>query len=356
MTEAVEIPIETWPGTVREVTLGAAAADGGSRARTVTVGGEKTLPFLGFEAVNAHRPALAVEVNDIDPRVWSPELAAAWEGVAGDPAAWAAKAVEAGADLIALRLRGAHPEFGDASAEHCVATVHSVLGAVGVPLVVYGPGVAEKDNEVLVAVAEATKGERLALGLCEDKNYRTIVAAALGNGHLVIAFSPIDVNLAKQLNILISDMGLALDRVLMDPNTGALGYGIEYTYSVMERLRLAALMGDAMTQQPMICNLGEESWRQKESRVAEGVPAAWGTLALRGQAWEVTTALTVLEAGADIVVLRHPGSVAAVREALDDLTGADGGSGVGAGAGPGAGVGAGAGAGVGGAGAATKGA
>ena len=197
-----------------------------------------------------------------------------------------------------------------------------MLGAVGVPLVVYGPGVAEKDNEVLVAVAEATKGERLALGLCEDKNYRTIVAAALANGHLVVAFSPIDVNLAKQLNILISDMGLPLDRVLMDPNTGALGYGIEYSYSVMERLRLAALQGDGMTQQPMICNLGEESWRQKEGRATEGVPAAWGAAALRGQAWEVTTALTVLEAGADVVVLRHPDSVAAVREALDELSGA----------------------------------
>ena len=149
-------------------------------------------------------------------------------------------------------------------------TVKSVLGAVGVPLIVYGPGVADKDNEVLVAVAEATKGERLALGHCEDKNYRTIVAAALGNGHVVVAYSPIDVNLAKQLNILISDMGLPLDRVLMDPTTGALGYGIEYTYSVMERLRLAALMGDAMTQQPMICNLGEEAWRQKESRARRG--------------------------------------------------------------------------------------
>ncbi len=265
---------------------------------------------------------LAVEVNDVAPPEWSRELAAAWDGVADDAAAWAAKAVEVGADLIALRLRGAHPEFGDAGTDQCVATVQSVLGAVGVPLIVYGPGVAEKDNEVLVAVAEATKGERLALGLCEDKNYRTIVAAALGNGHLVVAFSPIDVNLAKQLNILISDMGLPLDRVLMDPNTGALGYGIEYTYSVMERLRMAALMGDAMTQQPMICNLGEESWRQKESRATEGVPESWGTLALRGEAWEITTALTVLEAGADIVVLRHPGSLAAVRDALDDLTGA----------------------------------
>ena len=316
----VDIPIETWPGTVREVTLGAGAADGGTRAQTVTVGGEKTLPFLGFEAVNPHRAAVAIEVNDVDPREWSPTLAAAWAGVAGDAAAWAVKAVEVGADLIALRLRGAHPEFGARSADECVATVKAVLGAVGVPLVVYGPGVAEKDNEVLVAVAEATKGERLALGLCEDKNYRTIVAGALGNGHLVVAFSPIDVNLAKQLNILISDMGLPLERVLMDPNTGALGYGIEYTYSVMERLRLAALMDDAMTQQPMICNLGEESWRQKESRASEGLPEAWGDQALRGEAWETTTALTVLEAGADIVVLRHPGAVAAVQAALDDLT------------------------------------
>jgi acetyl-CoA decarbonylase/synthase complex subunit delta len=324
MTATVEIPKETWPGAVREVTLGAGAADGGTRASILTVGGETTLPFLAFEAANPHRPALAVEVNDAAPAEWSPALAAAWGGAASEPAAWASAAVEAGADLIALRLRGAHPEFGDASAEQCVATVKSVLGAVGVPLVVYGPGVAEKDNEVLVAVAEAAKGERLALGLCEDKNYRTIVAAALANGHLVVAFSPIDVNLAKQLNILISDMGLPLDRVLMDPNTGALGYGIEYSYSVMERLRLAALQGDGMTQQPMICNLGEESWRQKEGRATEGVPAAWGASALRGVAWEVTTGLTVLQAGADIVVLRHPGSVAALREALDELIGAKG--------------------------------
>jgi acetyl-CoA decarbonylase/synthase complex subunit delta len=185
---------------------------------------------------------------------------------------------------------------------------------------VYGPGTADKDNEVLVAVAEATKGEQLALGLCEEKNYRTIVAAALGNGHLVIAQTPIDVNLAKQLNILISDMRLPLERVLMDPNTGALGYGLEYTYSVMERLRLAALMGDAMTQQPMICTIGEEAWRQKEGRAATDVPAAWGELAERGVAWEVTTAMTLVEAGADILVLRHPSSVRVLREALDDLT------------------------------------
>lgn len=227
--------------------------------------------------------------------------------------------MELGADLIALKLDSCHPDRGDNGADWAVAKVKEVLAAVDVPLLVYGPGVSDKDNEVLVPVAEATKGEQLALGLCEEKNYRTIVAAALGNGHLVICFSPIDVNLAKQLNILVSDMGLDLERVLMDPNTGALGYGIEYTYSVMERLRLASLMGDAMTQQPMICQAGEEVWRQKEARATTDVPEAWGDLATRGVAWEITTGLTLFEAGADIVLVRHPDSLSALQAALDDL-------------------------------------
>ena len=316
---AVEIPAEKWPGAVREVTLGSAYG-GGTRGATVTVGGETTLPFLAFEGSTPHRPALAMEVVDMRPEDWSPELQDAWGDLLDGPADWAAKAVELGADLIALKLRSCHPDQGDRSCEDAVKTVDRVLAAVSVPLIVYGPGTADKDNEVLVAVAERTKGEQLALGLCEEKNYRTIVAAALGNGHLVIAQTPIDVNLAKQLNILISDMGLPLERVLMDPNTGALGYGLEYTYSVMERLRMASLMGDSMTQQPMVCGVGEEAWRQKEGRAATDVPEAWGALAERGVAWEVSTATTLLEAGADVLVLRHPGSLAVMREALDDLT------------------------------------
>ncbi|HEY5387243.1 MAG TPA: acetyl-CoA decarbonylase/synthase complex subunit delta [Thermoleophilia bacterium] len=315
---AVEIPVEKWPGAVREVTLGNSYG-GGTRTSTVTVGGETTLPFLDFEGAMPHRPALAVEVNDVRPADWSPELQAAWGDAMDDPAAWAAAAVEKGADLIALKLRSCHPDLGGHGPSEAVRTVERVLAAVGVPLLVYGPGVADADNDVLVAVAEATKGEQIALGICEEKNYRTIVAAALGNGHMVIAETPIDVNLAKQLNILISDMGLSLERVLMDPNTGALGYGLEYTYSVMERLRLAALMGDTMTQQPLICQVGEEAWRQKEGRAADGVPETWGDLATRGVAWEVSTALTVLQSGADIVLLRHPASLATLREALDDL-------------------------------------
>lgn len=314
----VETPREAWRGAVCTVTLGA-IGDGGTRTSTVSVGGETTLPFLHFEGETPHAPAVAVEVYDTYPGSWSPTLLEALGDAAREPARWARQAVEAGADLIALKLDRAHPERGDAGADACVRTVKDVLAAVGVPLIVYGPGQTERDNEVLTAVADATKGERLGLARCEEKNYRTIVAAALANQHVVVGCSPIDVNLAKQLNILMSDMGLPLDRVLMDPTTGALGYGLEYTYSVMERLRLAALMGDTMTQQPLICSVGEESWRQKEARVAAGVPESWGEAETRGVLWEVVTATALLHAGADILVLRHPASAARLKQVITAL-------------------------------------
>jgi acetyl-CoA decarbonylase/synthase, CODH/ACS complex subunit delta len=319
MPVTVEIPKERWTGTIREVTLGATSSEGGTRSRTVTVGGETTLPFLHFEGKIPHPPVVGVEVHDSHPAEWPAALLEAWGDVTQDPAAWAKKAEELGADVIMLKLRGTNADGTKTTPAQAAASVKAVLGATGLPLVVRGPGQAETDNELLVAVAEAAPGERLALGLCEDKNYRTIVAGALAHGHLVVASSPIDVNLAKQLNILISDMRLPLDRVLMDPTTGALGYGLEYTYSVMERLRLAALTGDGMTQQPMICFVGEESWRQKEARAAQGVPAEWGEVEKRGITWETVTAAALLESGADIVVLRHPKTISVVRETIAKL-------------------------------------
>ncbi|HSJ52103.1 MAG TPA: acetyl-CoA decarbonylase/synthase complex subunit delta [Anaerolineae bacterium] len=319
MPVTVEIPKERWTGTIREVTLGATSSEGGTRSRTVTVGGETTLPFLHFEGKIPHPPVIGVEVHDSRPAEWPAALLEAWGDVTQDPAAWAKKAEELGADVIMLRLRGTNADGSKTTPAQAAAAVKAVLQATGLPLVVRGPGQAETDNELLVAVAEAAPGERLALGLCEDKNYRTIVAGALALGHLVVASSPIDVNLAKQLNILISDMRLPLDRVLMDPTTGALGYGLEYTYSVMERLRLAALTGDGMTQQPMICFIGEESWRQKEARAAQGVPAEWGQVEKRGVTWETVTATALLESGADIVVLRHPKTISVVRDTITKL-------------------------------------
>jgi len=315
----VEIPKDTWTGSVLTVTIGATAAEGGTRSRTVTVGGEKALPFMHFEAEMPHRPAVAVEIKDRRPDDWSPLLLDAWQDAVDDPAKWAKAAEDAGADLIELLLSQTDQDGNPTTPARAVEAVKAVLGASGLPLMVFGPGPAELDNELLVAVAEATKGERLVLGICEDKNYRTIVATAMANGHLVDSRTPMDVNLAKQLVILIHDMGLPLDRILMDPTTGALGYGIEYGYSVMERLRLAALQGDAMTQLPMLVTPGYEAWKTKESKVGEGVPASWGDWLNRAIHWETLTAISLIESGADIVVLRHPESVRRVKAAIEEL-------------------------------------
>jgi acetyl-CoA decarbonylase/synthase complex subunit delta len=314
----VEIVKEKWSGQVREVTLGATKAQGGTRTRTVTVGGAAALPFLAFEGAIPHAPAFAIEIADRRPEDWSPLLLQAWGDVVNDPAAWAQATEAAGADLVLLHF-GASGGSSGSLATHARATVRRVLEATGLPLLVFGPGQAEADNEIIVAVAEEAKGERLALGVCEDKNYRTIVAAALAHGHLVDSRTPMDVNLAKQLIILIHDMGLPLDRLLMDPSTGALGYGLEYGYSVMERLRLAALQGDGMTQQPMLVTPGEEAWRVKEAKTSDGVPAAWGDWQERAIAWETVTASTLIHAGADVVVLRHPESLRRLRASLGAL-------------------------------------
>jgi acetyl-CoA decarbonylase/synthase complex subunit delta len=310
---AIQTPIEKWNGRVQTITLGATAADGGTRGRTVTVGGETTLPFLRFEGEVPHPPVVALEIKSRYPSDWSPLLQEIWGDVVNDAAAWAAAAEAKGAQLIQLTFTL------DDTPDDAKAVVRDVLSATGLPLLVFGPGQAEKDNELIVAAAAAGEGERLVLGVCEDKNYRTIVAAALAHDHLVNSRTPMDVNLAKQLIILIRDMGLALDRILMDPSTGALGYGIEYGYSVMERLRLAALQGDAMTQLPMLVAPGEEAWKTKEAKVGEGVPAGWGDWGERAIHWETLTATTLIQSGADIVTLRHPESLVRVQRMVNAL-------------------------------------
>ncbi len=321
MPVTVEIPKEKYAGKVREITLGATKEQGGTRAKTVTIGGESALPFMHFEGAIPHPPVIAVEVQSRKPVDWSPVLMDAWKDVVDDPAAWAKSAEALGVDLILLRLCATQADDSPNTPEAAKKVVREVLNATGLPLLVFGPGQAELDNDLLVAVAEATKGERLVLGICEDKNYRTIVAAAMANEHLVDSRTPMDVNLAKQLVILIHDMGLPLERIVMDPTTGALGYGIEYGYSVMERLRLAALQGDGMTQQPMLVTPGEEAWRVKESKVGTDVPEMWGDWAERAIHWETTTAAALVETGANIVVMRHPEAIKRVQEMIKQLMG-----------------------------------
>ncbi len=313
MPVTITVPKEKWTGAIREITLGATAAEGGTRKKTITVGGQNTLPFLHFEGNLPHPPVVAIEVKSSKPEDWSPLLAEAWGEAMNDPGAWAQAAEAAGADVILLTLTVQD------TPESAVAALKKVLGATGLPVMVFGPGQAEKDNELLVPIADAGAGERLVLGVCEDKNYRTIVAAALANNHLVDSRTPMDVNLSKQLIILIKDMGLPLDRIIMDPSTGALGYGIEYGYSVMERLRLAALTGDTMTAQPILVTPGEEAWKVKEAKVGSGVPEAWGDWKERAINWETFTTAALIEAGADIVVMRHPESVKRIKKMIGAL-------------------------------------
>ncbi len=315
----LELPKDKWSGKVQEVVIGATAADGGTRSNTITVGGEATMPFIHYEAETPHRPVLALEIRDSKPNDWSELLMEYWGDTAEDPAKWAKAAEEAGADMLVLYLNLTDSQGNPNTPQQAEAATKAALQASGLPLAVYGTGQADLDNDLLVAVANASQGERIVLGICEDKNYRTIAATAMANGHLVVGRAPMDVNLSKQLNILLKDTGIPFDRILMDPTTGALGYGIEYGFSVMERLRLAALRGDAMTQSPMIVAVGFETWKTKESKVGEDIPATWGAWEERAITWETVTAIALIEAGADIIVLRHPESLKRVRAVIDNL-------------------------------------
>ncbi len=310
---------ENWDGVVREITLGATAAEGGTRSHTVTIGGSTAMPYLHFEGQTPRKPVIGIEIQSRRPNDWSELLMKAWGDAMNDPGDWAKAAEQAGAEILYLKLALNDADGNPTTKEQAVEAVDKVLKASGLPLIVFGPGQPEPDNDLLVEVSTKFKGERLLLGVCEEKNYRTIVASAMADGQMVVARTAMDVNLAKQLNILITDMGLSAGNIVMDPTTGALGYGFEYGYSVMERLRIAALQGDAMTQFPMMVTPGEECWKAKEAKVGHDVPEAWGDWETRAINWETTTAIMLVESCADLIVLRHPESVKRTKRAIDDL-------------------------------------
>jgi acetyl-CoA decarbonylase/synthase complex subunit delta len=306
---------ESYSGSVNEVTLG-----GGSRKTTVKIGGAKTIPYGGDAPATGRRPVIAIDVLDTAPAEWPPALAEAYAGVLADPAAWARKAVEEwGADLVCVKFDGIHPDKGDRDAAHAVGVTKKVLAAVGVPLILWGCGNDEKDNAVMPKVSESAKGENVLLGIVSQDNYKNLTAVALADGHLLIAQAPLDINIAKQVNILVSDMGFPLERLVMFQTTGSLGYGMEYAYSIQERERLAALAGDKLMAMPVICDVGYESWRAKEARVATEDAPEWGDARRRGPLWEAVTAVALLQSGVDIVRMRHPKAVATVKAYIDSV-------------------------------------
>jgi acetyl-CoA decarbonylase/synthase complex subunit delta len=317
----VELMHETWPGKIQTVTIGATPADGGTRSSTITVGGHGGLPFMTSDAPVLHRPVVALEVLDLVPDDWPEHLRASLADVVDSPAAWARKGVEElGADLICLRLASTHPEARGTKPDEAARTVRSVLDAVSVPLVILGCGDPDVDNDLWPRISQEARGERCLVGIAVPENYKTLVVTCLADGHLLMAEAPIDVNIQKQLTILVSDMGLPPDRIVLHPGNASLGYGLEYEYSIMERIRLAGLQGDRMLALPVIAMVGEESWKAKEAKLPEADMPAWGPAARRGPAWEAATAAAFLQAGTDIVVLLHPESVGAVKRTIGDLT------------------------------------
>ncbi len=307
-----EITKETYAGSIKGITIGK-----GDRA--VTVGGQTSYPFYQFEGKMPHKPIIAMEIWDMVPEDWAEAAKAPFKDVYSDPAAWAKKCVEEyGAQAIVLQLKSTDPNDKDAGPDAAAATVKKVLGAIKVPLIVWGCAVPAKDGEVLKKVCEACQGENLIVGPVEEKNYKGIGAAAMGYGHTVISSSPIDVNLAKQVNILLENLGVSLDKVIVDPTTGGLGYGLEYSYSVMERLTMAAMtQGDDKLQNPMINNLGNEVWKCKEAKQTVADAPELGDPERRAILMEAVGAVSYLVAGSSILIMRHPESIKLAKAFID---------------------------------------
>lgn len=311
---AFAAPKETYSGKVFEVTIGT--------EKKAVFGGENVLPFHSFEGNVPNRPLIAYEIQDVSPEDWPETVKKVYENVSADPVTWARYCQdELKAKAIALRLIGTHPDRENRTPEDAAKTVKDVLEAISIPLIILGSNHVEKDSPVLVAAAEAAKDRNCIIGKAQEGNYKTIAAAAMANNHKLIAMSELDINLSKQLNILITQMGFEKERLITDPMCSALGYGLEYTYSVMERIRLAALtQNDAVMQPPMLGDVGMYVWKVKETQASESDLPQWGSLKERGIAWEAVTAGALLISGAELLIMRHPEAVRVVEGFIDELS------------------------------------
>ncbi|MBW1765695.1 MAG: acetyl-CoA decarbonylase/synthase complex subunit delta [Deltaproteobacteria bacterium] len=310
---AFDIPKQPYSGNIGEVTIG-------SGPGAVKLGGEDSYPFHLFEGKMPNPPKIAMEIWDYDPsEEWPAAAIEPFKDVISSPDAWAKKCVdEYGADIIVLQLKSTDPNGMDRSVDDAAEVVKKVLAVIEVPLVLWGTANNQKDEEVLKKISELCEGKNVCLSPVEEGNHKGVGASALGYGQTIVASSPIDVNLAKQLNILLGNLGVPLDKIVIDPTTGGLGYGLEYSYSVMERIRMAALtQEDDKLQAPMISNVGNEVWKSKEAgQSIQDVPIM-GDPERRAILMETVAAVCYLMAGSDVVILRHPETVRMTRAFID---------------------------------------
>jgi len=313
-------PVEEYPGRVLEVKLGATRSEGGSRGRTVVIGGADTPAFYVFERPPPHPPAVAIDIFDMEvplPKALRMHV----QEVMGDPAAWAKLAVDKfGADLVTIHLVSTDPLIRDTPPAEASKTVEEVLQAVDVPIIVGGCGDPKKDAAVFERVAEVAEGERLLLSsvtpeMAQAGLLEGVAKAALEHGHVVLAFTALELNQAKELNRRLYEF-LPRDRIVMDLTTAALGYGLEYSFTVFERARLAALMGDKELQHPVLSGT-TNAWAAREAWMKMG--PEWEPRELRGPIWETVTALSLLLAGVDLFMMMHPAAVRTVKEVIQQL-------------------------------------
>lgn len=311
---AFEIPKQDYSGEIRATTLGV-----GDKA--VTVGGENSYPFHTFEGDMPNAPKIAMEIWDKDPgEDWAEAAKEPYKDVLGDPVAWAKKVLEYEPDLLVIQCQSADPNGDNAPAEEVADRVKSVVDEVDVPVVVWGTYNHEKDIEVMRLVSEKCQNKNLIIGPVEEGDHKQVGAAAMGYNHTIAASSPIDVNLSKQLNILLGNLGVKDEKIIVDPTTGGLGYGLEYTYSIMERIMMAALtQEDDKLQRPVICNMAHEVWKTKEAKLSEEEAPELGDAAKRGILMEAVTAVSLLMAGANVLMMRHPEAVKLVRNFISQM-------------------------------------
>jgi acetyl-CoA decarbonylase/synthase complex subunit delta len=309
-----EVPKTAYSGKIKEITLG-------KGEKAVTVGGETAYPFYLFEGQMPNLPRVAMEVYDMPPEEWPEAALKPFAGVTDDPVAWAQKCIkDYGAEMICLQLLSTDPNGKNRPADEAAQVVKKVADAINVPLIVWGTANHDKDTEVLRIVAEICQDKSLILGPVEEADHKKIGAAAIGYKHTVAASTPIDINLAKQLNILLGNLGVQDSQLVMDPTVSSIGYGIEYCFSVMERMRMAALtQQDTKLQFPIICNLAKEVWKTKEAKISEKDDPKMGDAKKRGILLEGMSAMILLLAGADVIIMRHPEAIKLVKEMIAEL-------------------------------------